>query len=75
VISELSARRDGVVFLLWGRYAQEKGARVDAARHHVLTASHPSPYSVAGFTGCRHFSKANTLLAAGGLEAVDWRLP
>ena len=74
-ISELSARRDGIVFLLWGRHAQEKGARVDATRHHVLTASHPSPYSVAGFTGCRHFSKANALLAAGGREAVDWRLP
>jgi uracil-DNA glycosylase len=73
-ISELSSRRDGVVFLLWGRYAQEKGARVDATRHHVLTASHPSPYSVAGFTGCRHFSKANALLESNGTSGIDWRL-
>jgi uracil-DNA glycosylase len=75
VISELSRRREGLVFLLWGRYAQEKGAQVDAARHHVLRASHPSPYSAAGFFGCRHFSQANALLEAGGREPVDWRLP
>jgi uracil-DNA glycosylase len=74
-IAELSARRDGIVFLLWGRYAQTKGAIVDATRHHVLTAAHPSPYSVAGFTRCRHFSKANELLEAGGQPSVDWRLP
>jgi uracil-DNA glycosylase len=75
VISELSGRREGLVFLLWGRYAQEKGAQVDAARHHVLTASHPSPYSAAGFFGCRHFSQANALLEADGRASVDWRLP
>jgi len=75
VIAELSTRREGVVFLLWGRYAQQKGAVVDASRHHVLTASHPSPYSAAsGFFGCRHFSRANALLAADGRDAVDWAL-
>lgn len=75
VIAELCARRDGVVFLLWGRYAQQKGAVIDTARHHVLTAAHPSPYSAAnGFFGCRHFSRANALLAADGSEPVDWRL-
>ena len=75
-IRELSERRDGIVFLLWGRYAQNKGAIVDTTRHHVLTASHPSPYSAAnGFFGCRHFSKANALLGGGGRPAVDWRLP
>ena len=74
-IRELSERREGVVFLLWGRYAQQKGAILDAARHHVLTASHPSPYSVSGFFGCRHFSKANSLLEASGRTPVDWRLP
>jgi uracil-DNA glycosylase len=73
-VAELSARRDGLVFLLWGRYAQQKGAVVDRSRHHVLTAAHPSPYSVSGFFGCRHFSQANALLEAGGLEPVDWRL-
>ena len=76
VIAELSTRREGIVFLLWGRYAQQKGAVVDAGRHHVLTASHPSPYSAAnGFFGCRHFSRANTLLAEGGRAPVDWSLP
>lgn len=75
VIAELSARREGIVFLLWGRYAQQKGAVVDTSRHHVLTAAHPSPYSAAnGFFGCRHFSRANALLEADGREAVDWRL-
>lgn len=74
-VRELSERREGIVFLLWGRYAQQKGAVVDASRHHVLTASHPSPYSAAnGFFGCRHFSRANELLAAGGSGPVDWAL-
>jgi len=75
-IAALSEHREGVVFLLWGRHAQQKGAVVDASRHHVLTAAHPSPYSAAnGFFGCRHFSRANTLLAEGGREPVDWSLP
>ena len=75
VIAELSDRREGIVFLLWGRYAQQKGAIVDTARHHVLAAAHPSPYSASnGFFGCRHFSRANALLAAAGRPEVDWRL-
>jgi uracil-DNA glycosylase len=75
-VAELSARREGIVFLLWGRYAQQKGDVVDRSRHHVLTAAHPSPYSaVNGFFGCRHFSRTNALLDADGREPVDWRLP
>jgi uracil-DNA glycosylase len=75
-IRELSERRDGIVFLLWGRYAQQKGRIVDTTRHHVLTTAHPSPLSAAnGFFGCRHFSRANALLEAGGHERVDWSLP
>jgi len=75
VIAELSARREGIVFLLWGRYAQQKGTIVDATRHHVLTAAHPSPYSASsGFFGCRHFSRANALLEEGGRAPVDWQL-
>jgi uracil-DNA glycosylase len=73
VIRELSERREGLVFLLWGRYAQQKGAVVDTARHHVLVAAHPSPYSAAaGFFGCCHFSRANAFLAAHGRGAIDW---
>jgi uracil-DNA glycosylase len=64
------------VFLLWGRYAQQKGAVVDVTRHHVLTSAHPSPLSASnGFFGCCHFSRANALLAADGREPVDWALP
>jgi uracil-DNA glycosylase len=75
-IAELSERREGIVFLLWGRYAQQKGAVVDRARHHVLTTTHPSPLSASnGFLGCCHFSKVNALLESGGREPVDWRLP
>jgi uracil-DNA glycosylase len=75
-IRELSERRDGIVFLLWGRYAQQKGAIVDATRHHVLAAPHPSPLSASnGFFGCCHFSQANALLAASGREPLDWALP
>jgi uracil-DNA glycosylase len=74
-VAELSARRDGIVFLLWGRYAQQKGDVVDRSRHHVLTAAHPSPYSAAnGFFGCCHFSRTNALLETDGHEPVDWRL-
>jgi uracil-DNA glycosylase len=75
-IRELSERREGIVFLLWGRYAQQKGAVVDATRHHVLTAAHPSPYSASnGFFGCRHFSRANALLTSDGGGPLDWALP
>lgn len=75
VIAELSARGEGIVFLLWGRYAQQKGTIVDTKRNHVLTAAHPSPYSASsGFFGCRHFSRANALLEAAGRPPVDWRL-
>jgi len=75
-VRELSDRREGIVFLLWGRYAQEKGEIVDRSRHHVLTAAHPSPYSAAnGFFGCRHFSQANAFLEAAGGPPIDWRLP
>jgi uracil-DNA glycosylase len=75
VVGELSGRREGIVFLLWGRYAQQKGGIVDTTRHHVLTSAHPSPYSAAnGFFGCRHFSRANALLDGDGLPPIDWRL-
>ena len=76
VIREVNAKRDPVVFMLWGSYAQKKAAFVDADRHLVLKAPHPSPLSArSGFFGCRHFSKANAFLEAHGLEPVDWALP
>ncbi|PNW71093.1 hypothetical protein CHLRE_17g746347v5 [Chlamydomonas reinhardtii] len=73
-IRALSQRRRGLVFLLWGKPAQTKAALVDRSKHHVLEAAHPSPLSASrGFFGCRHFSAANKLLAAQGLEPIEWR--
>ena len=75
-IHELNARRDGLVFLLWGSYAQKKGAFIDRSRHLVLKAPHPSPLSAyRGFFGCQHFSKANEYLRQHGKNPIDWQLP
>ena len=74
-LRELSNRREGVVFLLWGKFAEKKGRIVDRRRHHVLTAHHPSPLSAyRGFFGCKHFSKANALLEEQGHAPIDWDL-
>ncbi len=69
----LSEEREHLVFMLWGNYAKAKGAHIDRARHLVLEAAHPSPFSVAnGFFGCKHFSRANDYLIAQGETPVDW---
>jgi len=74
-IAELSARRSGIVFLLWGRYAKDKAALIDYRKHHILTAAHPSPFSAYnGFFGCKHFSKANEFLIEQGLAPIDWQV-
>jgi len=74
-ISELNAKRDGIVFMLWGAYAHRKGEVIDNRKHLVLKAPHPSPLSAhRGFLGCRHFSQANAYLAQHGKEPIDWRL-
>lgn len=75
LIQKLSEDKEGLVFLLWGRYAQEKTMFIDSMKHTVLTSAHPSPLSAKkGFFGCRHFSKANEALVAAGKEPVDWQL-
>jgi uracil-DNA glycosylase len=75
VIRQLSARHTGLVFILWGSYAQAKEAMIDTSKHFVLKAVHPSPLSVyRGFFGCRHFSKTNELLSKAGKEPIDWNL-
>ena len=72
-IRELSQRRRGIVFLLWGSFAIAKSNFIDKGKHHILTAPHPSPLSAyRGFFGCRHFSKTNEILASEGLEPIDW---
>ena len=76
VIEVLNREREHLVFLLWGSYAQKKGAVIDAGRHRVLRAPHPSPLSAhRGFLGCGHFSAVNQYLTRNGLAPVDWRLP
>lgn len=76
IIKALSQKREHLVFLLWGRYAQQKAALIDQKKHYVLTAAHPSPFSAYnGFFGSNHFSKANQLLVQNNLKPIDWNLP
>jgi uracil-DNA glycosylase len=76
VIKKISDEKKGIVFLLWGKFAQEKQLLIDETKHTVLKAAHPSPFSAdKGFFGCKHFSKTNDLLMKQGLEPIDWKLP
>jgi len=76
VIQKISSEKKGVVFLLWGNYAQQKQALIDETKHHVLKAAHPSPFSAdKGFFGCRHFSKTNEWLCKENVQPIDWHLP
>ncbi|HQX90940.1 MAG TPA: uracil-DNA glycosylase [Thermomonas sp.] len=76
VVEVLNRERDGLVFLLWGSYAQKKGAVIDPRRHRVLKAAHPSPLSAhRGFLGCGHFSSTNQYLIRNGQSPVEWALP
>ena len=75
VIKKISDEKKGIVFLLWGKFAQEKQNLIDETKHIVLKAAHPSPFSVdKGFFGCKHFSKANDALIQQGKSPIDWKL-
>lgn len=75
VIRKISDEKEGIVFLLWGKFAQEKQALIDETKHFVLKAAHPSPYSANnGFFGCRHFSMTNELLMKQHKSPIDWKL-
>lgn len=75
VIRYLSQFNNGIVFLLWGKYAQAKENLIDTTKHFILKAAHPSPLSAHnGFMGCRHFSKVNEILIREGKQPVDWQL-
>jgi len=75
IIKALSQKRDHIIFLLWGKYAQQKAALIDQKKHYVLTAAHPSPFSAYnGFFGSKHFSKANQLLVQNNLAPIDWKI-
>lgn len=72
VIGRLSAERDNLIFLLWGNFAKKKAALIDAKKHHILTAGHPSPLSERYFFGCKHFATANKILSEQGKTPIDW---
>jgi uracil-DNA glycosylase len=75
IIRSLSEEKTGLVFLLWGKYAQAKEMLIDKTKHHVLKAPHPSPFSAdSGFFGCKHFSKTNEILKQQGKQPIDWSL-
>ena len=75
VIKKISEQKKGIVFLLWGKFAQEKQTLIDQTKHHVLKAAHPSPFSAYnGFFGCKHFSKTNNLLMQQGLDPINWTI-
>ncbi len=74
-IQAISDHKEGVVFLLWGKFAQEKQALIDETKHTVFKAAHPSPFSAEkGFFGCKHFSKTNEKLMQMGKDPIDWKL-
>lgn len=73
VIKKISDEKQGVIFLLWGKFAHDKQVLIDETKHHVLKAAHPSPFSAdKGFFGCKHFSRTNELLMKQGLSPIDW---
>lgn len=75
VIQKISDEKKGVIFLLWGKFAQEKQSLIDETKHHILKAAHPSPFSAdKGFFGCKHFSTTNELLVRDGYAPIDWKL-
>ncbi|MCC6571509.1 MAG: uracil-DNA glycosylase, partial [Chitinophagales bacterium] len=74
-IQQLSLQREGLIFMLWGNFAQQKAALIDERKHTILKAPHPSPFSAhTGFLGCGHFSKANAILTARGESPVNWQV-
>ena len=74
-IKKLSDKRENLVFILWGRFAQNKEVLIDAGKHCILKSAHPSPLSAYnGFFGCKHFSKTNEYLRSKGIGEIDWRL-
>ncbi|MEI2759892.1 MAG: uracil-DNA glycosylase [Bacteroidia bacterium] len=74
VIKTLSEHKSGLVFLLWGRFAQAKEILIDRSKHHILKAAHPSPFSATKFFGCKHFSETNSILTSEGFKPIDWNI-
>jgi len=75
VMKTLNKEKEGLVYLLWGGFAQKKGAVIDKKKNHVLTAAHPSPMGGASWNDCNHFMECNALLKKAGKEEIDWKIP
>jgi len=75
VIKKISAEKEGIVFILWGAYAQAKAELIDQSKHHIIKSPHPSPFSAdRGFFGSKPFSKTNEFLKAQGKRPIDWQI-
>jgi len=74
-IRELSDRKEGLVFLLWGRFAQSKASLIDEGKQHILIAAHPSPLARNAYSGSKHFSQTNAILEAQDMTPIEWQLP
>ncbi len=74
IVKLLSQKRSGIVFMLWGAYAQKKGEIIDSSKHLILKAAHPSPFSAHRFLGCKHFSKANEFFKKNGKTEINWEI-
>ena len=75
IIDKISKNKEGIIFLLWGAFAQKKSILIDVKKHHILTAAHPSPFSAyRGFFGCKHFSKTNKILIKNNQQPINWKL-
>jgi len=75
IIKTISDKKENIVFILWGRFAQSKETLIDSSKHLILKAAHPSPFSAYnGFFGCKHFSKTNSYLKEKKLTEINWQL-
>ena len=75
IISKLSSKKEGLIFMLWGKFAQNKEKLINKKKHYILKANHPSPLSAyRGFLGCKHFSKTNKILISNKKKPIDWGL-
>jgi len=75
IIKKLSDKKEGIIFLLWGTFAQKKTVLIDTKKHHILSTTHPSPFSAyKGFFGCKHFSKTNKILINNNQQPINWKL-
>ena len=72
VIKAISDNKEGVVFMLWGNFARSKRELIDASRHYILEAAHPSPLARGAFFGCKHFSRCNEILVQSGKQSIEW---